>query len=151
MGQLNQTYSAIIPYLFFNGRCEEAIAFYQDKLGAKVEIVLHFNESPDPIPEGMIAPGFENKVMHSSFSIRGTSIMASDGCGGPNDAKSFDGFALTLSVKDEADANAVYDALAGNGGQAITPLGPTFFSPCYGQVRDKFGVQWFVIVPAPMP
>src|SRR5882757_7702026 len=135
------------PYLFFGGRCDEAIEFYKTALGAKVEMLLRFNESPEPVPAGMLAEGFEKKVMHSSFKVGEMTLMASDGCG-PADGK-FDGFRLALSVPTEAEADRAFNALA-EGGKVEMPLTKTFWSPRYGQVTDKFGLGWMVMVPAPM-
>ena len=130
-------------YLFFDGRTEEAIEFYKRTLGAKVDMLMRFSESPDPPPPGMVPPGSENKVMHSSFHIGDTEVMASDGnCSGKT---SFQGFSLSVSAADEAEANRTFNALA-DGGQVQMPLGKTFFSPCFGMVADRFGVGWMVIV-----
>lgn len=137
------TGTTITPYLDFAGRCDEALAFYREALGAEVEMLMRFNESPEPPPPGMLQPGFENKVMHVSFLVRGVRLMASDGC----DAKSkFDGFRLALTVPTEADARRAFDALAA-GGTVQMPLTKTFWSPCYGMVTDKFGLGWMVMVP----
>lgn len=131
------------PYLFFEGRCEEAITFYQHVLGAKVEMLLRFQDSPDPCPEGMIPPGSENKIMHASLRIGDSMVMASDGgCAG---GSAFKGFSLSVTVADADDANRVFAAL-GDGGAVLMPLGKTFFSPCFGMVQDQFGVSWMVIV-----
>jgi PhnB protein len=132
----------IEPYLFFEGRAEEALAFYKKAVGARNEIVMRYKEMPDPQP-GSIPPGGENKIMHMKFDIGDTSIMASDGhCGG---ATKFDGFALTYNCKDAAEAERVYKALS-EGGQVRMPLTKTFFSPAFGMLADKFGVGWMVIV-----
>ena len=129
------------PYLFFDGRCEEALTFYRKAIGAEVEMMLRFKENPDPQP-GMCAPGADDKVMHASFRVGETVIMASDGqCAGK---PSFQGFTLSITAKDEAEASRLFDALA-EGGQVQMPLGKTFFSPCFGMVADKFGVGWMVI------
>ena len=137
---------SIQPYLFFDGRAEEALAFYKKVLGAKNEMVLRFSQMPDPQP-GSIPPGAENKIMHMNFEIGGTQIMASDGqCGGQ--AK-FEGFALTYNCKDEAEAQRVFKDLS-EGGQVRMPLAKTFFSSAFGMLADKFGVGWMVIVPQPM-
>ncbi len=137
----------IEPYLMFSGRCDEALAFYGKAIGAEIEMLMRFNESPDPVPEGMLAPGFESKVMHSSMMVRGSRIMASDGC----DANSvFGGFSLCLPAKDEADAHQLFNGLA-EGGNVTMPLSKTFWSPCYGMLTDKFGVGWMVMVPGEMP
>jgi PhnB protein len=131
------------PYLFFNGRCEEAIEFYRKALGAEVDMLMRYNESPDPPPPGVIPAGWENKVMHASLRIGGAVLMASDGCGeGP---PSFQGFSLSLSVPDEATADRLFAAL-GDGGQVQMPLGRTFFSPRFGMVADRYGVSWMIIV-----
>jgi PhnB protein len=127
-------------YLFFNGRCEEAIGFYQKAIGATVEMQLRFKDSPEPCNPGMIPPGWENKVMHSSLRIGDTIVMASDGCG---EAKAFDGFSLSLTVATPADAERAFAAL-GEGGKVTMPLNKTFWSPCFGMLTDKFGVGWMV-------
>ena len=141
------THSGIQPYLFFGGRCQEALDFYQSALGAQVEMVLRFDQSPDPVPEGMLQPGFEHKVMHSSFRVRGTQVLASDGC---DDKSGFKGFSLALSVPTEADADSAFNALA-EGGKVQMALGKTFWSPRYGMLEDRFGVQWMVMVPGQQP
>lgn len=132
-------------YLFFSGRCEEALEFYKTALNAKILMVMRFSESPDPTPPGMLAPGFENKIMHCSFQVGGTTIMASDGC---DPQSRFDGFRLALSVPTEAIADRVFNALS-DGGKIDMPLVKTFWSPRYGMVTDKFGVGWMVMVPGP--
>ncbi len=139
--------SVVQPYLFFSGRCEEALNFYQKAIGAKLGMVLRFDQSPDPVPDGMLQPGFEKKIMHSEFTVGDLKLMASDGC---NDKGRFDGFSLALSVTTEEDAHRVFDALA-DGGEVRMPLMKTFWSPCYGQVTDRFGVQWMVMVPGETP
>ena len=133
------------PYLFFDGRCEEAIEFYKKALGAKVEMMMRFKDSPEPPPPDRVAPGSDNKIMHSCFSINGESVMASDGCaqGKPK----FEGFSLSVNAKDEAEADRVFKALAA-GGEVRMPLGKTFFAKRFGMVADRFGVGWMVIVEA---
>jgi PhnB protein len=98
----------IQPYLFFGGRCEEAIAFYRTALGAQVDLLMHYKDSPEPQPPGMIPPGLENKVMHVTFRIGGTTLMASDGCA---EGSSFDGFSLSLATPTETEANRAFAAL----------------------------------------
>lgn len=135
----------IQPYLFFAGRADEAIAFYQKVFGAELQMILRFKDSPDPVPEGKIAQGWEDKVMHSSLKIGESIVLASDGCG-PDDA-GFKGFGLSYAAKDAVEADRVFAALA-DGGQAMMPMGKTFFSPRFGMVEDRFGVHWMVLVPA---
>jgi PhnB protein len=128
------------PYLFFDGRCEEAVNFYRDKLGAEVEAVMRFKDCPETMP---MPPGSENKVMHAAFRLGETVVMASDGeCHG---RPSFQGFSLSITVPNEAEADRKFNALA-DGGKVTMPLGKTFFSPRFGMVSDKFGVGWMVIV-----
>lgn len=136
------------PYLLFGGRCEEALEFYRTAIGAEVDMIMRFSESPDPVPPGMLAEGFENKVMHSSFRVGETTLMASDGCS-PADGK-FGGFSLSISVPSEADADRVFAALA-EGGTVKMPLNKTFWSPRFGMLEDRFGLGWMIIVPAEMP
>lgn len=135
------------PYLMFGGRCEEALEFYRTALGAQVERMMYFKDSPQPPPPGVLQPGFENKVMHSSFRIGASTIMASDGCG---EGATFSGFSLSLIVATVAEADRAFAALA-DGGKVTMPLGQTFFSPRYGMLTDRFGIDWMVIVPGEQP
>jgi len=130
------------PYLFFDGRCEEAMEFYKTALGAEIKALLRFKDNPEPQP-GMTPAGAENKVMHANFRIGDTDVLASDGhcLGQPK----FQGFSLALSAKNEAEAERKFAALA-DGGQVQMPLAKTFFSPRFGMVADKFGIGWMVLV-----
>ncbi|WP_243311295.1 VOC family protein [Fundidesulfovibrio agrisoli] len=135
----------IEPYLFFEGRCDEALAFYAEAVGAQVTMLMRYSDSPEPPAPGMIPSGSEDKVMHANVRVGDTAFMASDGnCRGEPD---FRGFSLSLTVADEAEAKRAFAAL-GEGGQVLMPLGKTFFSPCFGMLTDRFGVGWMVIVPA---
>ncbi len=127
-------------YLFFDGRCEEAIDFYKKTLGAEVGMLMRWKDSPD---KSMCTPSNENKVMHASLKIGESRVMASDGrnTGNPE----FKGFALSVNAKDEADADRLFNSLS-TGGNVMMPLGKTFFSPRFGMTTDKFGVNWMVIV-----
>ena len=134
----------IQPYLFFEGRCEEALEFYEKALGAEVAMLMRYKDNPEP-QASKAPPGSENKVMHASVRIGETTLKASDGlCQGK---PSFQGFSLTLSARDEAEAKRLFGAL-GEGGQVRMPLAKTFFSPSFGMVADRFGVSWMVLVPA---
>jgi PhnB protein len=131
------------PYLFFDGRCEEAIEFYKKALGAKVEMLMRFKDSPEPSQPGMCPPGSENKVMHSCLRIGETAVMASDGqCQGK---PSFQGFSLSLNPANAAEADRLFAALA-DGGQVQMPLGETFFATRFGMVADRFGVNWMIVL-----
>lgn len=136
------TTTLIQPYLFYGGRCEEAIGFYRQALGAQVEMLMRHSESPDPHPPGMLAPGFEQKIMHATIRIGGAVLMLSDGCDGQS---RFDGFRLSLALPTAAEAQRAFAGLA-EGGQVQLPLGKTFWSPCFGMVTDRFGVGWMVTV-----
>jgi PhnB protein len=134
------------PYLFFNGNCEAAVEFYRKALGAEVEMMMRFKDSPEPPEPGVVPPGHENKIMHSSFRIGQTTVMASDGCS--TEKPGFQGFSLSLSVPTESEAERAFTALA-DGGQVQMPLEKTFWSPRFGMVADRFGVGWMVsVIPA---
>ncbi len=133
------------PYLFFNGRCDEAVEFYRKALGAEVMMLMRYKDSPEPHQPGMLPPGSENKVMHTSLKIGETVVMASDGRCDPS--VKFQGFALSLDAKDAAEADRLFAALA-DGGQVVMPLTKTFWSPRFGMVGDRFGVTWMIGVMA---
>ena len=137
--------TTVEPYLTFSGRCEEALEFYKKALGANVVMVMRFDECPDPMPEGMLQPGWEKKIMHTSFWVGDSMVMASDGC---NDSEKFGGFSLSISLPDEAAAQKYFAAL-GEGGKVNMPLGKTFWSPLFGMVEDRFGVSWMINVCPP--
>jgi PhnB protein len=131
------------PYLFFDGRCEEAVEFYRSTIGAEVTMLMRFKDSPDPHEHSMVPPGAADKVMHVSLRIGETTVLASDGqCLG---RPSFQGFALSLTVPDEAEAERLFAALA-DGGQVQMPLTKTFFASRFGMVVDRFGVSWMIYV-----
>jgi PhnB protein len=131
------------PYLFFDGRCEEAVEFYRRALGAEVTMLMRFKDSPDPHEPGMVPPGAGDKVMHVSFRVGETTVLASDGrCEG---RPSFQGIALSLTVPHEAEAERLFAALA-DGGQVQMSLAKTFFSSRFGMVADRFGVSWMIYV-----
>ncbi|MFO0937324.1 MAG: VOC family protein [Gemmataceae bacterium] len=138
--------TTITLHLFFGGRCEEAIQFYKKALGAECQMMMRFNESPDATPPGMLQEGFEKKIMHASIVIRGNLLMLSDGC---DDKTKASGYKLAISLPNETDALRVYDALS-DGGKADMPLTKTFWSPCFGMLTDRFGIEWMVSVPGPM-
>ncbi len=130
----------IEAYLCFEGRCEEALEFYRTALGAEVAMLQRFKDSPDP---DMCGPAAEEKVMHASLRIGETTVMASDGrCSGRQD---FQGFALSISLPDEVEAERLFSALS-DGGQVQMPLAKTFWSRRFGMVADRFGVPWMINV-----
>ena len=131
------------PYLFFDGSCEEALEFYKKAVGAEVTSLMRWNEAPEPQDASMVPPGSERKIMHASFRVGETEVLASDGhCQGkPN----FQGFSLTIQVANEAEAKRLFAGLS-EGGEVRLALTKTFFSPCFGMLGDKFGVGWMVWV-----
>jgi PhnB protein len=133
--------NAVQPYLFFGGRCEEAIEFYRRAVGAEVQMISRFKDSPEPQPG--LPENFGDKVMHASFQIGDSILMASDGqCEGES---KFEGFSLSLTVPDEAAADRAFAAL-GEGGKVTMPLMKTFWAPKFGMLQDKFGVGWMISV-----
>lgn len=134
----------ILPYLFFGGRCEEALEFYRSALGAEVKQLMRYSESPEPPPPGMLQPGFESKVMHAECRVGETTLFASDGC---DDQSAFKGFSLALNLASPSEASRAFEALA-VGGSVQMPLSKTFWSPCFGMLTDRFGLGWMVSISA---
>jgi PhnB protein len=130
---------SVTPYLFLDGRCEEAIEFYKENLGAQVGMMMRFKEAPE---DHKPSPGADNKIMHACLSIHGTPVMLSDGR--VQNKPEFKGFALSLDAKDSADGERMFNALA-QGGQVQMPLMETFFAKSFGMVADKFGVGWMIV------
>jgi PhnB protein len=134
--------ATVQPYLFFDGTCEEAIEFYKTAIGAKVEMLMHFKDSPD---KSNLPPNSEGKVMHAAFRVGETQVLASDGhCAGK---PSFQGFGLTLNATDDAEADTLFAAI-GQGGTVMQPMTKTFFASKFGMVTDRFGILWMVIAEA---
>lgn len=135
---------AFQPYLFFRGRCAEAIDYYRKTLGAEEVMTMRFRDSPEKPPPDVMQPGMDDRIMHASLRIAGAELMMSDGLrSGPIN---FDGVAVSLTVPDEADVDRICNALAMDGKLEMPP-GPTFFAKRFGGVVDKFGVNWMVLVP----
>lgn len=136
-------HSVLQPYLFFEGRCEEAVEFYRRALGAQVMMMMRYKESPDSHSPDGLAPGSGDKIMHATFRVGNVTVMASDGCCAGKPA--FQGFSLSLTVPTATEAERLFAALA-DGGKVQMPLAKTFFSPCFGMVADRFGVPWMIHV-----
>jgi PhnB protein len=143
------------PYLFFNGKCEEALNFYKSAIGAEITALMRFKEAP-PMPAGDAGgagegcgPGTPDpeKIMHASFKIGQSEIMASDGCS--DGTPKFEGFALSIALSTEAEADRIFNALS-QGGKVTMPMGPTFYAVKFGMLEDRFGMGWMIIVPLPM-
>jgi len=140
--RLSARKTQMTPYLFFNGQSEAALNFYQQALGAEIISMMRFSESPEPMPEGAVPEGYDNKIMHAEFKIGDNILFASDGCG-PDETSS--GFRLNLTVSSQAEAERMFAALS-EGGSVDMPLGPTFWAPCFGMVTDKFNLGWMLMV-----
>lgn len=129
------------PYLFFNGNCEQALEFYKKALGAEVQMMMRYKESPEPPPADKVPANWGDKITHASVRIGETQVLVSDGS--PQEGAGFKNFSLTIWAAKEAETDRLFNALA-NGGQVQMPLGKTFFSPRFGMVTDKFGLGWMV-------
>ncbi|MDO3388229.1 VOC family protein [Gilvimarinus sp. SDUM040013] len=141
---MNQPSSTrVLTYLFFNGQCEQAMAFYCDKLDATINFSMRFDQSPEAMPSGVLQEGFEQKIMHAELQIGATAIFASDGI---DDKTTMGGYSLALRTDSETDAKRYFSALA-EGGKIDMPLAPTFWASLYGMVTDQFGIAWMVTVP----
>lgn len=139
------TQAMVQPYLFFGGRCDEALEFYRTAIGAEVKFLMRHRDSPDAHPPGMLQPGFEDKVMHVTFQVGASTLMASDGC---DDKSTFAGFSLSLQMPTPEAAEQAFARLS-EGGEVQMPLTQTFWSSKFGMVRDRFGIGWMVTVPQP--
>jgi len=126
----------IQPYLFYDGRCEEAVRFYESALGAEVDMLMRYRENPGATCPDQIRPGMDDKIMHASLRIGDAVLMASDDCS--LHPKDFGGFSLSINPPDTATAERMFAALA-DGGHVQMPLGETFWSPCFGMLVDRFG------------
>ncbi len=136
----------ILPYLFFNGRCEEAVNFYKKALGGEVEMLMRWKDNPD-MPSDTCVGGVKldpSKIMHASLKIGDAMLMASDGM--PQEKSGFQGFSVSLTARNDAECDRWFNALA-DGGQVQMPLGKTFFAQRFGAVADRFGVSWMILVP----
>ncbi|SFR87882.1 PhnB protein [Dyella sp. OK004] len=135
------------PYLNFDGRCQEAIDFYQKTLGAEVTMLMRFKDNPEPLSadcphDPAAAADAAEKVMHSALRIGETMVMATDGYN--TGETKFSGFSLSLTVNSDAEVKRCFDALA-DGGQATMPPAKTFFASSFGMVTDRFGVSWMIL------
>ncbi len=137
----------IEPYLFFDGQAEEAMAFYEQAIDAKVEARMRYADCPEPIPAEYLPPGGPQKILHGSLLIHGNRLMFCDGT--PDESGNFRGFSLSLQYATEADVRRTFNKLA-EGGSVLMPPGATFFSPCFGQLTDRFGVRWMVMIDPPV-
>ena len=133
----------VTPYLFFNGRCEEAVEVYKKALGAEVGMMMRFKENPDKPPPGMVPDGSDDKIMHACLRINGAEVMASDGCErGKSSLKASRSPQCPRRGRGRSHVRG-----ARRGGKVQMPLGKTFFAKRFGAVADRFGVGWMVTWP----
>lgn len=152
MQDTDQTFTTQVQtYLYFDGKCDEALAFYRDTVGAEILQLMRYRDMPlqpgsDTCVEQSMPPGCEDKVLHCSFRIGATELMASDGfCAGK---PVFEGFALSLVLKDKDTVERTFARLA-EGGEVRVPVDKTFFSPAFGLVVDRYGILWNVLAVPP--
>ncbi len=139
--------TTMTPYLVFYGQCDEALKFYQERLGATIGMVMRFNQAPG-MPEDAIAPDFKDKVMHGEFNVRGMTIFASDGS---HPGKRIEGVSFAIEVQTKEEADAIFNSLVAGGSEVIMPMEETFWSPYYGMLNDPFNVGWMVMLPGEAP
>lgn len=138
--------ATIQPYLFFRGRCQEAIDYYKETLGAEVVMLRHFKDNPEKPGPDKAPTAFDNRIMHASLRIFGSEILVSDGMKqGPSD---FQCMSLSINVQSEAEVDRIVNALAAEGVVQMAPR-KTFFGARFGSVADKFGLTWMVIAANP--
>jgi len=130
-------------YINFRGTCAEAFRYYEKHLGAKVGMVMTHGQVPDP---SQVNLDWKDKVVHARISIGGTELTAADIPGAEPMRSAY----LTLSVESDQEAERVFAALS-DGGQALMPMQETFFASRFGQVRDRFGINWMILHERPMP
>lgn len=143
---------SVSPYIFFDGTCEEAIAFYQRAIGAELLFKMTFGEMPSDgeTAEGC-ASGFnwpDDKIMHATLRIGESEIMMSDGNMYADKVK-HTGYSLSLSTKDLMEGERWFNNLAA-GGDVTMPWGDTFWAKGFGMLTDKFGIPWMINVEKPM-
>ena len=131
---------SVTAYLNFDGRCEEALEFYKTAVGATVTSVMRFSQSPGGPPGAPTPP--PDKIMHSSFEVGETTVMATDAeCAGKEE---FHGTSLALTATDDDAAQRMFNALSADG-KIEMPMSETFFASRFGMCYDKFGVRWMII------
>lgn len=131
----------IQPYLFFNGQCDQAIAYYTEILGAQLIEKHTYADAPpgSSSPDCPTPPS--HLIMHAMLKIGDSIVLVSDGRG--EGAMKFDGFFLTLLVHDVQQGRKLHQAIL-NQGKELMPYMPTFYSPGFGMVTDRFGVGWMI-------
>ena len=129
-------------YVNFAGKCAEAFKFYEQHLGGKVGMMMTHAQAPD---QSRVNPDWKNLVLHARMSLGGTELMGAD----IPHADPMRSAYLSLLVDSDAEAERMFAALAG-GGEILMPIAETFFATRFGQVRDRFGINWMILHERPM-
>jgi PhnB protein len=129
-------------YVNLAGQCAQAFRFYEQHLGGKIDMIMTHGESPD---QSMVNPEWKHLVLHARMSLGGTDLMGAD----IPQAEVMRSAYLSLIVDNDAEAERIFAALAG-GGQILMPIAETFFATRFGQVRDRFGINWMILHQRPV-
>ncbi len=130
----------VTPYVFFNGNCADALAFYESALGAEITMKMLASDMP-PDPNFVIPDDKKGLIMHSQMKIGEGEVMMSDNLMG--ESADMDGASIMLNLATAAEAKSIFDNLA-DGAEITMAWEPTFWSAGFGSLRDKFGVRWMV-------
>ena len=128
----------VSPYLIFNGDCEEALKFYEQALGAKIEGLFKFAGSP---AAEHVPPDWAEKILHATIKIDGNVVMASDGP--PGHYEKPQGISVSISVNNRDKGEEIFNALS-QGGTVTMPFQKTFWASGFGMCTDRFGIPWMV-------
>jgi PhnB protein len=130
-------------YVNFGGTCAEAFRFYEQHLGAKLGMMMTHGQAPD---QTRVRPELKDAVLHARLSIGGTELMGAD----VPSAEPMRSAYLSLLVQNDAEAERIFAALA-DGGKVFMPMEETFFATRFGQLRDRFGINWMILRERPAP
>lgn len=133
----------LTTYVNFAGHCADAFRYYETHLGGRILFLMTHAEAPVP---GGVPPDWKDAVLHGRLSLGGTELAGADI---PNAAPMRSAY-LTLAVTSDSEAERVYAALA-DGGRMLMPLAETFFASRFGQVQDRFGINWMILHERPRP
>ncbi|MEP6997652.1 MAG: VOC family protein [Betaproteobacteria bacterium] len=126
------------PYLVFNGQCETAFKFYAECLGGKIEMMTPHRGTP---VEQHVSAEWQDKILHARLKVGDDVLMGSDAPPGRYEAPK--GFSVSIQIKDAADAERIFGALAEKGTVRM-PLEKTFWATRFGMLVDRFGIPWMV-------
>jgi PhnB protein len=124
-------------YVNFAGSCVEAFRYYENHLGGKIGMMMTHGQAPD---QSRVQPEWKDAILHAHISIGDTELFAADIPGAEPMRSAY----LTLGVDSDAEAERIFSALS-DGGQVFMPMDETFFATRFGQLRDRFGINWMII------